>query len=257
MSTTLTRPAVSGTASPGLRIAPIGHRRRPALAVGSLALVVACVAVFISVYMKAGHQVEVLALTRSVPQGQMLTTADLKVVRMSVATGVESVPAAEAASVVGRRVAEGLEPDTLLSTSELVADYSPPVGQAIVGVAAKEGQVPASGVVAGETVDVVLTGLPGEQDEPVATGDGDGSSADTATSTATGTAAEGSDDEPGVAAGTVLVPDATVLEASLSPASSGSDTMDVSLLMPSSLAPLVASASTAGEIALVVVAPGR
>jgi len=180
-----------------------------------------------------------------VPQGQVLTAGDLKVVRMSMTSGVASVPAAESAAVVGRRVAEGLEPGTLLSTSELVTTYAPPVGQAIVGVAPKEGQLPASGVVPGETVDVVLTGLPGEQDGTLDPGAGDGS--------ATGA----SGDQPVVSAGTVLVPDASVLEVTQSPASSGSDTTDVSLLMPSSLAPLVASASTAGQVALVVVASGR
>jgi len=247
VSTTLTRSAVeSGKHIPGLRLDPMRHRRRPALAVGCLALVIACVAVFVSAYLKAGNQVAVLAVERTVPQGQVLTVDDLTVVRMSMTASIASVPAAEASEVVGRRAAERLEPDTLLTASDLVESYSPPAGQSIVGVATKEGQLPASGVAPGETVDVIFTGSPGEQassdnsavEQPGVNG---------ATVTAGG--------EPSLT-GTVLVPDASVLEATASPASSGSDAVDVSLLVPATLAPLVANASAAGQVALVVVAPG-
>src|SRR5665213_230948 len=134
MSTTLTRPATTpGRTTPGLRLDPIGHRRRPALAVGSIALIVACVAVFVSAYMKAGSQVSVLALVRSVPQGQILKGGDLTIVRVSASTGITTVPAAEASSVVGRRAAELLQPQTLLSMNELVSTFAPPHGQSIVG----------------------------------------------------------------------------------------------------------------------------
>jgi hypothetical protein len=248
LSTTLTRPAVEPGRTNGLRLDPISHRRRPALAVGSLALVMVCVAVFISVYQKAGDEASVLVITRSVAQGQTLTAADLRVARMSVSTGVASVPAAEASAVVGRRASEGLAPDTLLSVSDLVTSYSPPAGQAVVGIAARDGQLPASGVAAGETVDVVLTGLPGEQEAAAGTGGtGDAPSSDATTGT--------SGAQSGVA-GTVLVADATVVQVSLSSASSGSGTTDVSLLMPLPLGPIVANASTAGEVALIVVGRG-
>jgi hypothetical protein len=249
VSTTLTRPVVeSGSHRVGLRLDPVRHRRRPALAVGSLALVVACVAVFTSVYAKAGDQLSVVGVAVAVPQGQVVKADDLTVVRIAASSGLSTVPADEASVVVGRRAAENLEPGTLLTTEELVVSYSPPAGESIVGVAAKEGQYPASGVEPGETVDVILTGAPGQEDsvavDPETTSDQSGAGA---------TATPG---EATVTAGTVLVPDATVLEAAPSPASSGSDAVDVSLLMPSTLAPLVASASAADQVALVVVSPG-
>jgi len=247
VSTTLTRPVLEpGNRATGLRLDPMGHRRRPALAVGCLALVIACVAVFVSVYLKAGNQVSVLAVEKAVPQGQVLTVNDLTVVRISMTAGIASVPAAEASAVVGRRAAERLEPNSLLTASELVTNYSPPAGDSIVGVATKEGQIPASGVAPGETVDVVFTGPPGEQDSTVGSaGEQQGATGVTVTSGGVPSSA-----------GTVLVPDATVLEVAPSPASSGSDAVDVSLLTPATLAPLVANASAAGQVALVVVAPG-
>ena len=249
MSTTLTRPVIDrGRTTSGLRLEPMGHRRRPALAVGSLALVVVCVAVFVSIYVKAGNEQTALAVARAVPEGQVLKADDLVAVRVSISADVAWVPAGDAATVVGRRAAEALEPNSLLTTSELVSSYSPPAGDSIVGVALKEGQLPASGVSPGETVDVVLTGLPGEQDlgsvDPDTTTD-QGSTGATPTATA-----------PADSAGTVLVPGATVLEAMSSPTSSGSGDIDVSLLTASTLAPVVASASAAGQVALVVVAPG-
>jgi hypothetical protein len=249
MSTTLTRPATTpGRTTPGLRLDPIGHRRRPVLAVGSIALIVACVAVFVSVYMKAGSQVSVLALVRSVPQGQILEGTDLTIVRVSASTGIMTVPAAEASSVVGRRAAELLQPQTLLSMNELVSSFAPPTGQSIVGVALKEGQLPASGLAPGETVEVILTGLPGAQDSSASSG------STVEQTPVPGVAADASGSPTGLA-GTVLVPAATVLEAMTPPTSSAAGDVDVSLLTPTTLAPFVASASVAGEVALVVVRP--
>jgi hypothetical protein len=248
VATTLTRSAVDPARDvSGLRLEPRGHRRRPALAVGSVALVVACVAVFVSVYLRAGHETSVLGISQTVSTGQILEADDLVVVRISMNSGIATVPAADASVVVGRRAAERLEPDTLLTANELVASYSPPPGEAVVGVAAKDGQFPSSGVTPGETVDVVLTGLPGQQDSSSAISD---STADQSPSADTTTG------EPGDTTGIVLVPDAVVLESAPAPASSGSDGLDVSLLTPVALAPLVASASTAGQIALVGVASG-
>jgi hypothetical protein len=205
------------------------------------------VAIFVSVYLKAGSQVSVLAIARTVPQGQVLSGKDLTVVRISAGPGIDTLSADEASAVVGHRAAETLEPGSLVTASELVTSYSPPTGESIVGVSAKEGQFPASGVAPGETVEVILTGIPGESDVSVGSTDGgvqSGSVGATASSV-----------EPPLG-GAILVPDATVLEATTAPASSGSDAIDVSLLTPSTLAPLVANASAAGEVALVVVTPG-
>lgn len=253
MATTLTRPlAPSAPEVSGFRLDPRGHRRRPALAVGSLALVVTCVAVFVSVYLKAGHEDSVLALARAVPEGVVLTPGDLMSVRISTTSGVVTVPTDDASAVVGRMAAERLEPDTLLSTNELVTRYAPPAGESVVGIAAKEGQIPASGVAPGETVDVVLTGLPGAQDSASPTSDTTGGD-QSASGTPSSSGAVASTSAPG----TVLVADATVIDVVPSPASSGSDDVDVSLLTSSALAPLVATASAAGQVALIVVAPAR
>jgi len=248
MSTVLTRPSVqSDRKVSGLRLDPVGHRRRPALAVGSLALVVACVAVFVSVYLKAGNQISVLAIARSVPEGQALKADDLMAVRISGTAAITTVPATGISAVLGRRAAERLERDTLLSPNELMTSFSPPVGDSIVGVAAKESQLPASGVVPGETVDLIFTGAPGQPDTSISP---------LSTATPSTNAGVGTSGGVPITGGIILVSDATVLETVPSTASPGSNDADVSVLLPTTLAPVVASASAAGQIALVVVAPG-
>jgi hypothetical protein len=212
--------------------------------VGSLALVVVCVAVFVSVYLKAGNEVSVLAVARPVAQGGLLKASDLTVVRISSASRIATVPASNAADVVGRRAAQPLEPDTLLVGSELVTRYSPPAGESIVGLSAKEGQLPASGVAPGEIVDVVLTGLPGAQ-ESSSVGASSADNQDSADGGTSGTESE--------IPGTVIVTGAKVLEVASPSASSGSDGTVVSLLTSTANAPLIASASAAGQAALIVV----
>jgi len=233
MTATLNRPRTE-TANAALRLEPVS-RRRPALALGSLALVVVSVAVFVALYAQAGGQRSVLAVARPVSQGAVVEERDLMVVRITATAGVATVPGSALTFVVGRRAAEVLEPGSLLSWSEVVDHSEPPGGDSIVGVAVKDGQLPASGVAPGETVDVVLTGAPGS---PVSE------------------ASQAGDPDAGAGQpGSVLAPGSTVLDASPS-AASGAGTIDVSLLVSSTVAPLVATASAAGQVALVIVDPG-
>ncbi len=242
MVTTLTRsqPAIRPDKD-GLRLEPRSIRRRPILALSSALLVAVCVATFTSLYLRAGHEVSVLAIARPVSQGQILTDQDLSVVRISMSSGVTAVSANSAATVVGRRVSVPLEPGALLVPADVTTAPSLPAGYAIVGVVLKSGQLPASGVVPGEAVDVVMTGAPGTPYSG-SSGSGDQSSGQS---------------EPGGVSGpgTILAPEVSVTDVAVSPASSGSDTVVVSLEVPRTLAPVIASASAAGQAALVVVTP--
>jgi len=240
VSTTLTRaPARSQESIADLRLEPRTRRRRPALAVGSIALVIACVAVFSSLYSRAGDEISVLAISRMVAQGQVLQASDLTVARISANSGIATVPVSDGTAVVGRRAAAPLEPHTLLTVSELVTSFSPPTGDAIVGIAAKEGQLPASGLAPGESVDVIVTGPPGVP-----------ASTTGATDPTTGAPVVETNGP-----GTVLVSHARVLEVVNLASSSGSDNVVVSVLTSRAAAPLVASAAAADQVALVIVAP--
>lgn len=209
-----------------LRLSPTRRRRRPRLLAGSLVLLTACTGLFVSAYLRAGHQVDVLAVARSVPQGAELTAGDLRVVRISAGDGLDPVPVSEAASVIGRAVSVPLVPGTLLTLSEVTGSPRIATGDAVVGVALKPGQLPAGGVSPGEQVDVVLTGSPG--------------SPDLSTPSSTLSA-------------TVLASNVLVDAVQVAPPSNGSNTTVVSLLAPRDEAGVIAAASASGEVALVVV----
>jgi hypothetical protein len=231
-----TRPFTSSDGD-GLRLEPARRRRRPLLAVGSLALVATCIALFTGAYTSAGAQMSVIAVVNRVAQGQTITGADLKVVKITRSTGLAIVPAANADAYLGRPASVSLLPGTLLAPGDVSSDVAPPLGDAIVGIAIKPGQMPAAGVAPGEHVDIVLTGQPG--------------SADTASppSTSSSQSASGPLSGPG----TVLLPSVLVTDVRAQPASGGSGETDVSLLVPREFAPDVANASAANEAALVVV----
>ncbi len=239
MVTTLARPRSARRPIPDpLRFVGNGHRRRPVVAIASLALVTFCVAVFTSLYVHAGNRIAVLAVARDVPQGHQITSSDLGVVRLSVSQGLSPVPAGEISRVVGRIAAVPLVHGTLISSMELTTHGGLAKGKAVVGVATKAGQLPAAGVEDGDTVDVILTESP-------ATLEG-GTSQGFSPSAASATSGQ-------VEVGGVLASDAMVT--GVATPSSSPDTVVVSVLIPASLAPLVASASAAGQVALDLVGP--
>jgi Flp pilus assembly protein CpaB len=225
-------------AGDSLRLSVRRPKRRPLLAIGSLALVTVCAASFLSLYVRAGGRTSVLAVTRSVPAGQNITAGDLAIVRVSLSPGLSVINAASLDQVVGRRAAVQLEPGDLLSPSDLSNGAGLPPGDAIVGVATKPGQVPANGVQPGDRVDVVLTAVSGVSPSAV-----DGSSVPSGTSAS----AQG-------LPGSLLAQNATVTEVSTEASSDG--TTVVSLMVSSAVAPAIASASTSGSVALVLVDPG-
>ena len=192
-------------------------------------LLTTCTALFVSAYLRAGHQVSVLAVARPVAQGATVSASDLVVVRLSASGRLTPVPAAQAAAVVGRRAAVALLPGSLLTMSDLANVPRLAPGQAVVGVALKPSQLPADGVFPGESVDVILTGLPD-----------------------TGGAASGTNGAPALSA-TVLAPQVLVTAVDVPDQTSPTGTVDVSLLVPHDLAGVVASASVAGQVALVVI----
>jgi len=209
------------------------------VAIGSIALVTVCIAIFTSVYLHVGDRVAVLALQHDVQQGHAISRGDLAVVRIAFSGGIAPIAATDVNEVVGRRAAVSLLRGTLLSASELVSHLGPERGKAVVGVATKAGQLPAGGVAVGDTVDVILTGSP---------------------ATLTGGASSGSAAASSSAAavplevGGVLASNATVTGVN-GPTSSSPDTIVISVLIPTEMAPLVASASAAGQAALVLVGP--
>lgn len=220
--------------------------RRPAVALASVALVALSVAIFCGIYAKARQTRSVLAISQSVSVGQAIQPGDLVSVEISPSSALDPVPASDADSITGRLAAVSLVPGSLLTRGDLGSAQSLPAGRSVVGVSLKASQMPAAGIVQGEWVMVVLTGQPGDASPAFAAGS-NGEIRQVGALPA-GVA--------GVSAGTVIASAVPVVDQAPSKGPAGTDTTVVSLEVPTAIAPLSATASTAGEVALVEVAPG-
>ncbi|ROO62978.1 SAF domain-containing protein [Micromonospora sp. Llam0] len=97
----------------------------------------------------------VLATARGINAGQVITEADLTVVRVAADSTVATVSETDRGAVVGRTAAVPLVAGALLSPGQLGAAAWPPAGQALVAVGVKPGRLP-SGVTAGSHVLVLI-----------------------------------------------------------------------------------------------------
>jgi hypothetical protein len=229
--------------------------------VASVALVGASIAGFASVYSAADRKTPAVVLVRAVVQGQRISPADIGEAEVAVSPGVDYIPLRQASIVTGQRAVAAMPAGSLLTPADLTGAPAIAGGDAVVGVALKEGAYPASGLSPGDQVLVVLTAAPGMS---VAAPTGGASTASSGTASVPplvgGTTAAVS----GVGAGGlsggdtgILVPQASVF-AVTAPAtsSSGGATLLVSLEVPSAVAAQVATASAAGQVGLVLLPQG-
>ncbi|HEX4216933.1 MAG TPA: SAF domain-containing protein [Acidimicrobiales bacterium] len=220
------------------------------MALASTVLIFASIAIFAGLYTNAGHRVPIVAVVQPVHQGQRISVSDLGEVEASISGSVRPIPFSAVGSVVGRDAAVALVPGTILTAGDISNARSIPVGEAIVGVALKPGQLPSSGVVPGEQVMLIQTGLPGSPAPTFPSSTSSGSTSSGSSSSANSTS--GLPSSVGV-----LVPRAVVYDvASPGSASGDASTQLVSVQLPENLAPAVSVAAAAGEVSIVVIPPG-
>jgi hypothetical protein len=242
------RPAAGETA-PAVR-PPVGRRDHRTLAlVASVALVGASIAAFASIYSAADHKVPAIVVVRPVAQGQLLTSADLGEADVAISGGVDFVPVAEATFVSGKRATAAIPPGSLLTMGDLTRAPAIVAGDAIVGVALKDGAYPASGLSPGDQVMVVQTAAPGSAVAVPSTGSSSPTSTGQLTTgsgvTISGTSAVGTDS-------VVLVQQADVFAVSAPMNSSGTYSLLLSIEVSESIAAQVATAATAGQVGIVL-----
>jgi hypothetical protein len=225
-----------------------GRDRRALVAVSSLVVICASVAAFAGLYSSAGHKTAAVVVERALVQGQPVTAAQLGQADVSVSSGVAFIPVADASTVLGKRAATAVPAGSLLTPGDLTSAPTVAAGSAVVGLALKDGQFPASGVVPGETVMIVQTATPGSPLSAPVTG--------SPTSTSGSASGVGTTVFSGSGTG-VLVARATVYSASAPSANaSGGFAVLVSVEVLSAIAPDVATAASAGQVSLVLLAQG-
>jgi hypothetical protein len=204
---------------------PVGRRRQVPWIVGGVLLVVGCALAFGVTSLRVARGEEVLAIARPVAVGQVVQASDLRVVRVSPASGLDPLLSSNEGGILGRPAAVTLVPGTLLTAADLGAP--PPVaGSDVVALALKAGAYPPS-LGPGERVEVV----------PVVGGAGTTSGSATPVS------------------GQLNSVRAIVVSVDQAPQGSSADAV-VSLQVAPSDAAEVASLAAAGQAALVVVPSG-
>jgi hypothetical protein len=216
----------------------------PRLLFGVL-LVLGCALAGAMVVRRVDTRVAVLATARQVGAGQVLTDADLTVVRVAAGSGLATVPDSRRDEVLGRTAVLPLLPGSLLSPGQVGQVAWPPAGQSVVALAVKAGHAP-NGLTAGLRVTVLIVST------STSTGSGSGTTSTPATSTTSAASATG-----GVSGGEdvsrVVRADATVV--AIREGSDQSGTTLVSLLLVAADAIRVACAP--GDAALVQLGVGR
>lgn len=143
------------------REAAVRRRRRPRLWATGVALVAVGGLGAAALVGQAGDRVEVLAVARPVPVGQLIAAEDLAVARVAADPALHPVPVSQRSQIVGRAAAVELRPGTLLTSEEITDAPVPATGEQLVGVAVRPGQLPARGVRPGD--EVLLVPVPGDQ----------------------------------------------------------------------------------------------
>lgn len=229
------------------------RERRPLVTVACALLVLASIAIFASVYSSADHRVPVLVVTSTIRQGQRITGGHLGTVEVAASGGLSVIPVASASELSGTWAAVTIPAGSLISLHDVTSSRPLASGSAVVGLALKDGQLPADGVEPGDQVMVVQTPAIGSvltvggttDGSDTGTGDGSGDGSDSGADSGSGS---GPTSDSGV-----LVAQATVFEASAPPASSASDSAElVSVEVPATEAAAVASASSASQVSLVL-----
>ncbi len=135
---------------PSVQLARLPRRRRPGMIALAVALIGAGVLASTAVYTATNTRVSVLVVTAQVPQGSVITSADVSTASVSAGPGVQLIPASQMQQVVGQIAGTALHPGMLLTASELTTLSPPAPGQVLVALPMRPSGVPASGLAPGD-----------------------------------------------------------------------------------------------------------
>jgi hypothetical protein len=135
----------------------VRRRRSSRLVLLGVVLAVAGALAGLLVAREAGRRIEVIAIARPVPFGQALVAEDLRRATLPTDSGLATMPWTGVDGVVGRTAATDLLPGQVLTAEAVAAAAPPAVGEALVGVAVKPGQLPGPGLSPRDEVLVIAT----------------------------------------------------------------------------------------------------
>ena len=251
--------AAKGADATRLPSAP--RERRPLLAALAVLLIVGGALLAGLLATQMDHRVEMLAAADTVKAGQVITKDDLASVRVSAdVSGL--IPVTSIDQVVGRTARVEISKGQLVDTSQIATENLPGSDQQVVGVSLEAGRFPASGLTAGDVVDIVSVVNGSGSSGASAANPGPGSGGGSGSSSGSGTAPlERSDSGSGADSGTASgsVTNAQVLDAVPSSGKDGDWTSGatVSVIVPTSQAAGTAALGASNNAAVVVTATGQ
>ncbi len=146
-----------GTVTPFRLEPPQRGVQVPQLAIGVLLVALSALVVVVLVSRAAARD-PVLALAQDVERGQVVSSADFRVVYLGTDDQVATVAADEMATLVGLTAVVDLEEGTIVSPGYLAARTALEPGEGLVGLALSPGEYPTLRLAPGDMVDVILTG---------------------------------------------------------------------------------------------------
>lgn len=202
----------------------LSARTRPkGYAALAVALIVGLGALGYYFYTTAGSKVAVVVAVQDIPVGHTISRGDLGTTEVS--GGVTAVAGSNLSSLVGQQAAVEILPNTLVQRAMVTTGSTVKAGQSLVGVSADPGQIPSSGLVPGDKVEVLQLPSKGTTGSPSTSGP--------------------------AAASAVIVPSATVYDVRANTTSAGGTLL--TLIVPAADSFGVAQASNNSLIALVKV----
>lgn len=143
-------------------LAQVKHRRRPWLWVLSALLIALGALLAGAVVNMVKDTVPVVVVNRDVTRGTQLTADDLTTVGVHPDPAMRTIPAAELSGLVGQTALVDLPQGALLVPGSTGGEITPVDGQSLVGVALTPAQMPAGGLKQGQQVQLISTPRQGD-----------------------------------------------------------------------------------------------
>ena len=142
-------------------VEPVRSRRSWRYTAGAAAAILAGGLLSAALYSQGQRTETLFTLARTVQRGETITARDLTTITVTPGQRIDGYAPAQAASLIGRVAAITLPAGSLVTRSAIARQLPIGEGRAVVGVAVKASQMPATGLSAGDRV--VITPIAGQE----------------------------------------------------------------------------------------------
>ncbi len=146
-------PWTEPTAPASRRLPGAPRERKPALAALAIVLILGGALAVGYLMLNTSKRVAAIEISQPIGQGQQITMADMKQVEIAADSGISYVPWSEASQVTRFFAGTSIPSGTLLTNNMVVRTNTLTNGRSVMGLALKDGQLPA-GLVVGDHINI-------------------------------------------------------------------------------------------------------